>query len=65
MSTAQPMLIVAVVSVSVLAWVLLCAFIIGLVIELRRQKRDDAPPFDDTPSSTDCPMHGADCEAWL
>ena len=45
------MVIVAVVSLGIVAWTLLCAFIIGLVIELRRQKTADT----ETPSSVDCP----------
>ena len=70
MTTFQPVIITAVVSVAVIAWVILCAFIIGLVCE--HMKRDDAEliEFDatlteNTPSSADCPMHGANCEAWL
>ena len=61
MSNYQPMVIVAVVSLGIVAWTLLCAFIIGLVIELRRQKTADT----ETPSSVNCPVHGPACEGWL
>lgn len=72
MSAFQPVIITAVVSVAVLSWLIVCAFIIGLVCEY---KKLDAAELDELnaaagtaenrPSSADCPMHGANCEAWL
>ena len=63
MSNFQPVIITAVIAVAALAWVLVCAFIIGLAVN-HRTPQHTAPPTE-TPSSVDCPVHGPDCEAWL
>ena len=71
-SDFQPVIITAVVSVAVLAWVILCAFIIGLVCEYKKLDAAELAELDaaagaaeEGPSSIDCPVHGAGCEVWL
>lgn len=69
MNDYRAMIITAVICLGVVAWTIVWAFIIGFIADAHRPRyrrhRYYRPARGETPSSVDCPVHGAGCEGWL